>query len=179
MVVSRLRTSRSTSALADRPLPWLYAYREDAQSTRIDGPVFRPFVPVSLVHGNHSTLLLTGLIDTGADSILASNLLADQLEIDLDDHDGEATNAVGGRVVTARYKTIGLRLHPSDADETQYIQWEAQVGFIEGWHSDGLVLLGSVGFLDRFTVTASRFAQAVAVEARETFDDRFGVVEVA
>jgi len=59
--------------LADRPLPWLYAYREDAQSTRIDGPVFRPFVPVSLVHGNHSTLLLTGLIDTGADSILASN----------------------------------------------------------------------------------------------------------
>jgi hypothetical protein len=46
-------------------------------------------------------------------------------------------------------------------------------------HSDGLVLLGSVGFLDRFTVTASRFAQAVAVEGREAFDDRFGIVEVA
>jgi hypothetical protein len=161
-----------------RPLPWLYAYREDAQSTRLGGPVFRPFVPVSLVHGGQSTLLLTGLIDTGADSVLASNLLADQLEIDLDDHDGETTHAVGGRVVKARYKTIGMRLHPSDADESRYVQWEAQVGFIEGWHSDGLVLLGSVGFLDRFTITASRFAQAVAVEEREAFDDRFGVVEI-
>lgn len=169
--------SRSTSALADRPLPWLYPYREDAQSTRLDGPVFRPFVPVSLVHGDQSTLLLTGLIDTGADSVLASNLLADQLDIDLEDHDGETTHAVGGRVVKARYKTIGIRLHPSDAEEAEYVEWEAQVGFIEGWHSDGLVLLGSLGFLDRFTVTASRFAQAVAVEDQNAFDARFGVVE--
>jgi hypothetical protein len=38
------------------------------------------------------------------------------------------------------------------------------------------VLLGSVGFLDRFTVTASRFAQAVAVEEHTTFDERFGTV---
>lgn len=162
--------------MADRPLPWLYAYREDAQSTRLDGPVFRPFVPVSLVHGDQSTWPLTGLIDTGADSVLASNLLADQLGVDLEDHDGEATHAVGGRVVTARYKTIGLRLHPSDAEEAEYVGWEAQVGFIEGWHSDGLVLLGSVGFLDRFTVTASRFAQAVAIEDRDAFDQRFGIV---
>jgi hypothetical protein len=179
MAASPPRTSQSTSVLADSPpLPWLYPYREDAQSTRLDGPIFRPFVPVSLVHDDQSTWLLTGLIDTGADSLLASNLLADQLNLDLDDHDGEATHAVGGRVVKARYKTIGLRLHPSDANESEYIEWEAQVGFIEGWHSDGLVLLGSIGFLDRFTVTASRFAQAVAVEERESFDDRFGIVEV-
>lgn len=83
---------------------------------------------------------------------------------------------MGGRVVKARYKTIGIRLHPSDAEKAEYIQWDAQVGFIEGWHSDGLVLLGSVGFLDRFTVTASRFAQAIAVEDRDVFDNRFGVV---
>jgi hypothetical protein len=44
----------------------------------------------------------------------------------------------------------------------------------EGWHSDGLILLGSIGFLDRFTITASRFAQAVAVEDRDAFDERFG-----
>lgn len=163
--------------MADRPLPWLYPYREDAQSTRLDGPVFRPFVPVSLVHDGQSTWPLTGLIDTGADSVLASNLLADHLGIDLNDHEGETTHAVGGRVVTARYKTIGLRLHPSDADEAEYVAWEAQAGFIEGWHSDGLVLLGSVGFLDRLTVTASRFAQAVAVEDRDVFDDRFGIVD--
>lgn len=28
--------------------PWLYPYREDAQSTRLGEPVFRPFVQVSL-----------------------------------------------------------------------------------------------------------------------------------
>lgn len=180
MAASRLRTSRSTSGFADSsPLPWLYPYREDAQSTRLDGPVFRPFVPVSLIHGDQSTWLLTGLIDTGADSVLAGNLLADQFNLDLDDHDGEAIHAVAGRVVRARYKIIGLWLHPSDANESEYIQWEAQVGFIEGRRSDGLVLLGSIGFLDRFTVTASRFAQAVAVEERTTFDDRFGIVAPA
>jgi len=57
-----------------------------------------------------------------------------------------------------------------------YLQWRAQVGFVKGWHSDGLVLLGSVGVLDEFTITASRFAQAVAVESRDTFDERFGTV---
>jgi hypothetical protein len=46
----------------------------------------------------------------------------------------------------------------------------------DGWHSFGLVLLGNVGFLDHFTVTASRFSQAVAVEDRDRFDDRFGLV---
>jgi hypothetical protein len=37
-------------------------------------------------------------------------------------------------------------------------------------------LLGNVAFLDRFTIAASRFSQAVAVEDRDSFDDRFGVV---
>jgi len=157
-------------------LPWLYSYREDAQSTRLGRPVFRPFVPISLVHGAQATLPLAGLVDTGADSVLASNLLAEALAVDLDDHDGEVTHAVGGRAVSARYKRIGLRLHHADAEESPYVEWEAPVGFVEGWHSDGLVLLGSVGFLDRFTVTASRFAQAIAIEERDAFDNRFGVV---
>jgi hypothetical protein len=165
------------SAWADAPpLPWLYPYREDAQSTRLGEPVFRPFVHVSLVHGDQSIWQLTGLVDTGADAILASNLLAEPLGIDLSDNEGETAHAVGGRVLTAQYKTIDLRLHPSDAPEDVYLQWQAPVGFVEGWHSDGLVLLGSVGFLDQFTVTASRFAQAVAVEDRDAFDERFGTV---
>lgn len=50
------------------------------------------------------------------------------------------------------------------------------MGFVDGWHSFGLVLLGNVGFLDHFTIAASRFSQAVAVEGRDRFDDRFGVV---
>ena len=131
-------------AEAQPQLPWLYPYREDAQSTRLGEPVFRPFVPVSLVYGDQCTWSLTGLIDSGADAILASDLLTEQLGVDLKDHEGHTTHAVGGRVVIARYKTVGLRLHPRDADEQHYVEWQAQVGFIEGWHSDGLVLLGNV-----------------------------------
>jgi hypothetical protein len=78
--------------------------------------------------------------------------------------------------VTARYKTVTLRLHHHDTGPDERREWEALIGFVGGWHSFGLVLLGSVGFLDRFTVTASRFAQAIAVEDRDVFDNRFGVV---
>lgn len=172
--------SQSTLALAEQePFPWLYPYREDPQQTRLGQPILRPFVQVSLANGGESTTILDGLIDTGADAILASDLLADLLGIDLADHEGETQHAIGGRTHLARYKTIALRLHPHDGEIGEYREWQAQVGYIEDWHSYSFVLLGSVGFLDRFTATASRFAQAVAVEERGTFDDRFGVVEVA
>jgi predicted aspartyl protease len=169
--------SRSPSVLPElAPLPWLYPYREDPYATRLGGPVFRPFVEISLAHGGESTTVLDGLVDTGADAILASDLLAEQLGIDLSDHEGETPHAVGGRVLTARYKTISLRLHSGDAEVSAYREREAQVGFVQGWHSYSFVLLGSVGFLDRWTVTASRFAQAVAVEDRDVFDERFGTI---
>lgn len=79
--------------------------------------------------------------------------------------------------MTARYKTVDLRLHHHDGNPGELRRRKTLVGFVEGWHSFGLVLLGSVGFLDRWTVTASRFAQAVAVEDRDAFDARFGIVE--
>ena len=122
--------------------------------------------------------MLDGLIDTGADAVLASDLLADQLALDLEDNDGETAHVVGGLTVTARYKTVELRLHPADPTPSRYLQWRAQVGFIGGWHSYSFVLLGSVGFLDQWTVTASRCAQAVAIEARDAFDERFGILTV-
>jgi hypothetical protein len=43
------------------------------------------------------------------------------------------------------YKTVELRLHPADPSGSHYLEWEAQVGFIGGWHSYSFVLLGSVG----------------------------------
>jgi hypothetical protein len=169
--------SRSPSVLPElAPLPWLYPYREEPYATRLGEPIFRPFVEISLAHGGESTTVLDGLVDTGADAILASDLLAEQLGIDLSDHEGETPHAVGGRVLMARYKTISLRLHSGDAEVGRYREWEAQVGFVQDWHSYSFVLLGSVGFLDQFTVTASRFAQAVAVEDRDAFDERFGTI---
>ena len=100
----RTRANRSTLALADPgPLPWVYPYREDPQSTRFGLPVFRPFVQISLAAADRSTAVLDGLIDTGADAILASDLLADQLELDLEDNDGKTAHAVGGRTAEADF----------------------------------------------------------------------------
>ena len=98
----------------------LFPYREDPQQTRLGRPSLRPFVQVSLVKGDESTTMLDGLVDTGADAILASDLLADYLGVDLADHEGETQHAIGGRTHLARYKTISLRLHPHDGEIHEY-----------------------------------------------------------
>jgi Aspartyl protease len=116
---SRIPTSRSRSVLAElKPLPWLYPYREDPHFTRMDQPIFRPFVEVSLAHAGETTTVLDGLVDTGADAILASDLLAEQLGIDLEDNEGETSHGVGGKYHKAQYKTIssgGLSLREAIA----------------------------------------------------------------
>jgi predicted aspartyl protease len=61
----------------------------------MDQPIFRPFVEVSLAHAGETTTVLDGLVDTGADAILASDLLAEQLGIDLEDNEGETSHGVG------------------------------------------------------------------------------------
>jgi hypothetical protein len=82
----------------------------------MDQPIFRPFVAVSMAHGGETTTVLDGLVDTGADAILASDLLAEELGIDLDDHEGETSHGVGGKYHKAQYKTVSLRLHAGDAE---------------------------------------------------------------
>jgi hypothetical protein len=150
---------------AQPPQPWLYPYREDPRETRLSGePVFRPFVCVSLANGEEHTALLDGLVATAASGVYASAELAEALGIDLSDHEGEVEAVVNGsdRTVTVRYKTLTLRLHPSDGSEDVYRQWQTKVGFIENWHR--YVVLGNVGFLDRFRVTFGGSSKAVAIE---------------
>lgn len=54
--------------------------------------------------------------------------------------------------------------------------WKLDVGFIDDWRPLYPLLRGNVGFLDQFTTTVSRFAQATAVEALDVFDSRFGTL---
>lgn len=123
-----------------------------------------------------ASVIYDGLIDTGSDAILASDLVADYVGLDLEDHDGETAHAVAGAIMTARYKPVILRLHRPDGDPDAFQEWEASVGFIGGWQNPSLLLLGSVGFLDRWTVTVSRFSQAAAIEDVDVLDRRFGLV---
>ena len=69
---------------------------------------------------------------------------------------------------------VTAHLHPPGATDGDPVAWDLDVGFIDGWRPLFPCILGNVGFLDRFTVAISRFAQATAVEALEAFDARFG-----
>lgn len=64
-------------------------------------------------------------------------------------------------------------LHTPRDSQEQPVSWTLEVGFVDDWRPVYPCILGSIGFLDQFTVTISRFAQATAVERREAFDDRF------
>ncbi len=163
----------STPVLTEREQrPWLYPYRQDAQLGWHGELVLRPLLPVSLVNGDRGTPLLAGLVASGADLTLGSGLLAEQLGIDLEDHEGEGAHRFGIGVVKARYKTIDLRLHSPDAEQDpgaaedgyrQWRQWRSRIGFVEDWPSNGFVVLGNVGFFDQFEVAISAFAHSVAV----------------
>ena len=167
----------STPALTEREQrPWLYPYRQDVQLGWHGELVVRPLLPVSLVNGDRGTPQLAGLVASGADLTLVSDVLAEQLGIDLEDYEGEGDHLAAGGVVRARYKTIDLRLHSpddlclhsTDAEQDGYRpwrQWRSKIGFVENcWYSNGLVVLGNVGFFDQFSVAIGGPSKAVVVE---------------
>lgn len=55
------------------------------------------------------------------------------------------------------------------------MEWQAPVGFVSTWRPTFPVLLGQVGFLDRFTVTMSRYSQSLVVEEVDVLATRFGI----
>jgi hypothetical protein len=172
----------STPALTEHERPtWLYPFRQDAQLGWHGELVLRPLLPVSLVNGDRETPRLAGLVASGADLTLVSALLAEQLGIDLEDYEGEGDHLAAGGVVRARYKTIDLRLHAPDAGQgpdaaedgyRQWRQWRSKIGFVENcWYSDGLVVLGGVGFFDQFEVAIGGPSQAVAITDPDAYPD--------
>jgi hypothetical protein len=155
----------------ERP-PWLYPYRQDAQLGWHGEQVLRPLLPVSLVNGDRGTPRLAGLVASGAELTLVSGLLAEQLGIGLEDYEGEGDHLAAGGVVRARYKTIDIRLHSPDAEQDGYRQWRSRIGFVQNcWYSNGLLVLGSVGFFDQFEVAIGGPSQAVAIADPNTDRD--------
>jgi len=118
--------------------------------------------------------VVSALIDTGSEHVLADSSLAVIAGVDLDDPVDVEELGIGGGFVRARFVEVTGVLHPPDGLHGESVSWTLDVGFIDDWRPLYPVLLGNVGFLDRFTVTVSRFAQATVVESLETFDARFG-----
>jgi hypothetical protein len=91
------------------------------------------------------------------------------------DETREFTIGIGGATRLVRPAQVTIELYPElDSEEPPLISWDAEVGFFARWEPPWAVLLGQVGFFDKFTVTMSRLAQVLAVERKEAFDERFG-----
>lgn len=136
--------------------------------------VLRPIVPVTLV-GNDVAPTSLALVDSGCEHVLAAPWLANAVGVDLKQSDRRLDLGIGGQTVEVRFADLSMRLHPPDGGDDEYVEWQAEVGFVHHWRPTWPMLVGQVGFLDRFTVTMSRLAQQVAVEEINSFDERFGV----
>lgn len=166
--------SRNSSDLAELPpFPWLYAYQEDGP--RLGTIVQRPVVPVALVGADVSSTVYA-LVDSGCSHILAAPWLADAAGIDPKASGRTLLLGIGGTSVTVEFADACLRLMaPGDAGDDVFLEWQAEVGFLQQWRPTWPMLVGQVGFFDQYTVTMSRFALQTAVEQVEVFDGRFGV----
>lgn len=157
----------------EQELPWLYAYQEEG--IRLERTVHRPIVPVAL-RGAETTDGLFALVDSGSCHILAAPWVAFAAGIDdVKDTTREIDLGIGGDTVKVRFHDMHIRLLAPDGNDNHFIEWEAEVGFVDSWRPPWGVLLGQDGFLDRFTVTTSRFALQTSVEEQGVFDARFGV----
>lgn len=152
--------------MIDRPFVYPFYAEEHVRRGRT---VLRPVVRLSLVD-----IVVDALVDTGSEHVLADSSLAVAAGIDISEPFDVEEIGLGGGVVLASFVNVTAVLHPPDAIESEPASWDLDVGFIDDWRPLYPCILGNSGFLDRFTVTISRFAQATAVEPLETFDDRFG-----
>lgn len=154
------------------PFPWVYPYQEDGP--RLGTVVLRPIVPITLV-GPDVAPPSFALVDSGCEHVLAAPWLATAVGVDPAQSHRRLDLGIGGQTVEVKFLDLALRLHPPDGGDDDYVEWQAEVGFVHHWRPTWPILVGQVGFLDKFTVSMSRLAQQVAVDPADEFDRRFGV----
>lgn len=158
------------------PFPWVFPYHDDpavAGEPRLGRAVLRPLVQcrLSAREANERTW---ALIDSGSEYTLAMRWVAQVVGVE-PDKDREIVLGIGGENVRVRFADITLHLGPMSHSEGDWVEWQAEVGFVERWRASWPVLLGQRGFFDQFTVTMNRSAQALAITALNEFDQRYGV----
>lgn len=170
--------------MAGRPaFPWVYPYTEER---RVEGseflvkPLLRPLVVVRLEGGRLGSHNVVALVDSGADHILVSPWIAQDIGV-TPDPNRSVRARIGGDTREVQFADVRVLLAPPDVeidvggfDRDRCYEWEAQVGFFTTWASPPWgVVLGQVGFFDRFTVTMNRESQALAITHVDDFDERY------
>lgn len=167
--------------MATGELRWVYPYTEDLtigakeRAERVGRVPLRPVVQVAL-RGPKGSQRVPALVDSGSEHTLAGLWLSRATGVVPDEHAPELEIGIGGLPRLIRLVDIALQLYPPPGVTAEPIEWRTQIGFImTAWEPPWPVLLGQVGFYDRFTVSMSRFVQAFAIEGEAAFDRRYGV----
>jgi hypothetical protein len=134
--------------------------------------VTRPVVSITPV-GTDVAPTVSALVDSGCEHVLAAPWLATATGADPAAAHRETPLGIGGETVRVRFVDLTLRLHPPGGSDEEFVEWTSEVGFVSRWRSPWPMIVGQMGFLDQFTVTFSRHASEVAVEATDAYDARF------
>jgi Aspartyl protease len=142
-------------------------------------PLLRPVVSVRLVGERLGSQNLAALVDSGCDHVLAAPWIAQDIGA-RPDPNKETTLGIGGGSQRVRFADVSIQLLPPEVtvmsggyDANAVHEWELEVGFFTEWTPPWSVVLGQVGFLDQFTVTFNRYAQALAVSDVGDFDQMY------
>ena len=140
-------------------------HRVDKSVAIPTGEIARPEVPIR-ISGPTNTIEILGLIDTGADHVFLSMLLAEVLGVVLRMEEAETAEGAGGQQ---------LRLWPANVElelvaDTQSYRWRIQAGFIETGDDPAAAYLGHAGFLEYFTATFDGDAQTVELISNKRID---------
>jgi len=159
------------------PFPWIFPYVEDPHSaTRYPSEsgrsVLRPFVEVSLPGMEQK---LAALVDSGSEHTLVARWVAQTVGLDPADAVHSVVLGISGDDIRVDLVPGRMRLHPPDSDIDTYVEWETELGIVDRWRPTWSVLLGQIGFFDRFTVSMHRGALTCVVEGWGKFDERFGI----
>ncbi len=124
-------------------------YEVVRSSTTPEGVVYRPRIPLTL-HGPTGSILVAGLVDTGADHVFISAEIADILGVDLEEKQAGKAEGVDGNLLTVRDGEIELEL----CQDGVSWRWSAKVGFLElSDEGPTAVYLGQLGFLEYFSAS--------------------------
>lgn len=168
--------------MARPQFPWVYPYTEDVAGTKTrykgesERSVLRPTIIATASAAETLEQKVEALIDSGSEHTLCAPWIARALGLDLGDAFRELPLGIGGNTLTARFLDVSLRIYAPQPNGNEFFEWQTEVGFVDEWRPPWQILLGQVGFLDRFTVTMHRGAQAFAVHEYERFDEEYGVL---
>jgi hypothetical protein len=139
----------------------------DASPAIPSGEIARPEVPIRII-GPNGAVEIVGLLDTGADHVFLSVLLAELLGIEIDDEPAETAEGAGGHE---------LKIWPAEVEieilsDGRRHRWRAHVGFIESGDDPAAAYLGHVGFLEFFSANFDYRRETVELVANDSDSNR-------